>query len=206
MAMKIRIVVPLLVCSAFVTLGALVFMGCSHLERLYNKEVQELASDPIGTNTTFRTNFVVMEEASTNEDGVITPAKMAAVVRPEVVVQYALPTYVTTRSVSGFVGIQGTLLLVEEYFFSRCVMFESDWLSPKMCMGGDMLSRRYSQTSWFLENATRKPLLTTSGVVILTMYGRYSVYYSVPNRLLHTKLWRALLSRERFRGVDDTFQ
>jgi hypothetical protein len=108
--MKIKIVVPFLVCSAFVTLGALLFTGCAHLDRLYNKEVQELASDPIGTNTTFRTNFVVMEEASTNEDGVITPAKMAAVVTPEVTVQYAPPTYVTNLVPRASIetGIQAT--------------------------------------------------------------------------------------------------
>jgi hypothetical protein len=93
--MKIKIVVPLIVTSAFLTVTALVFTGCSHLDRLYQKEVSQLPSDPIATNTTFRTNFVVMEEASTNEDGVVTPAKISAVVTPEVVVQYAPPTYVT---------------------------------------------------------------------------------------------------------------
>jgi hypothetical protein len=93
--MKIKIVVPLIVASALFTLTALVFTGCSHLDRLYQKEVSRLPTDPIETNTTFRTNFVVMEEASTNEDGVVTPARTAAVVTPEVVVQYAPPTYVT---------------------------------------------------------------------------------------------------------------
>jgi hypothetical protein len=93
--MKLKIVVPLVVTTAFFTLAALVFTGCSHLDRLYQKDVREIPGEITGMNTLFRTNFVVMEEASTNEDGIVTPARTAAVVTPEIVVQYTPPTYVT---------------------------------------------------------------------------------------------------------------
>jgi hypothetical protein len=108
--MKLKIIVPLIVTSAFLTLAALVFTGCAHLDKLYQKEVSQLPSDPIATNTTFRTNFVVMEEASTNENGVVTPARTAAVVTPEVVVQYAPPTFVTNLVPKASIetGIQAT--------------------------------------------------------------------------------------------------
>jgi hypothetical protein len=67
--------------------------GCSTLDSLYGKEIQQIPGAPIGT-TIYRTN-VVLEAASTNSAGIVTPARMVEVVTPEVSVQYAPPTYVT---------------------------------------------------------------------------------------------------------------
>src|SRR3954464_15499907 len=93
--MKLSITIPLVVTSAFFGLAALALTGCAQLDRLYNRQVSTIPGEAIETNTTYRTNIVVTEAASTNEDGVVTPAKMAPVITPEVVVQYAPPTYVT---------------------------------------------------------------------------------------------------------------
>src|SRR5436190_13651936 len=110
MAMKIKIVVPLVLVSAFFTLGALALTGCAQLDKLYGRQVQEVPGEVTGTNVAYRTNVVIAEEAFTNETGVVTPAKISQVVTPEVVVQYAPPTYVTNlvprASIS--TGIQAT--------------------------------------------------------------------------------------------------
>jgi hypothetical protein len=73
-------------------IACLLFGGCS---TLYDQHIVERPGEVVGTNFVLRTNIVLLEAARTNEVGEVIPARIAQVVQPEIVLQYAPPTYVT---------------------------------------------------------------------------------------------------------------
>jgi hypothetical protein len=85
-----------LVALLFIAAAACFLLGgCSALDKLYDKQVQEVPGEVLSQETTYRTNTVVIEAEHTDDNGTFVPARVVQTVVPEVVTRYAPATYVT---------------------------------------------------------------------------------------------------------------
>lgn len=96
--------------AAFLFVGLLT--GCATVDKLYDQQVVETPG-PMVTNVVYRTNVTILEFASTNEAGIITPAKAEVFVQPEYIVTRGAPVLKTNLvprdSVSGVIQASGAV-------------------------------------------------------------------------------------------------